>query len=138
MEISIVTTATSPSESGNRNMFFTDASSISNASGNISRSATKRNPPNKNPPNQLRLNSLQKRGEATNSPLSPMLKELKKLKKIKPFKNKPRNESNEVWKKIGYQLKKEKLEQAYYKGKITVEELNRLLEELNGQPTTSQ
>ena len=39
-------------------------------------------------------------------------------------------ENNDIWQKIEYQIQKEKLDKDYYCGKLTAEELVRLLREL--------
>ena len=39
-------------------------------------------------------------------------------------------ENNELWRKLSYQIEKEKLDKQYYSGLLTVEELIRLLREL--------
>lgn len=44
---------------------------------------------------------------------------------------------NKIWKKVEYEIKREKLEKDYYQGLITAEKLNRLLRELKNKIYTS-
>ena len=41
-----------------------------------------------------------------------------------------KKENDEIWRKLSYQIEKEKLDKQYYSGLLTVEELIRLLREL--------
>ena len=64
--------------------------------------------------------------------LEIITKRLLDMKKnlLKPFKGNPKSENNEIWKKISYDIQKEKLDKAYYLGLLTAEELCRFLREL--------
>jgi len=64
--------------------------------------------------------------------LEIITKRLLNMKKnlLKPFKGNPKSENNEIWKKISYDIQKEKLDKAYYLGLLTAEELCQLLKEL--------